>query len=366
MKIDEKIRTERGASKLLFKFLLNGIRFKEYIKLISSRASLQKSMIDAYYNALNKILAPVEAVIPMCFPMEAVVAGMKFKKNVTTTKLIPYLFDPFVESHTLHRAKWNKRLKRKANLKVEKNMFDLSTKVFCVNHMLHHFDKFSNSHGRIISTEHPMLKENINNLTINREGENKAPLILTYTGVFDKVVRNPDYLLKTMQFVLSDYDSELHLYTSGNCGDIIDPYTKEAEGKIVNHGYVSKKDADIAVASSGILVSVGNRDNLQSPSKVFEYISAGKPIVHFYNRDDDSIVDLLKSYPISLCLKQDKGLIEQNAKSIIKFYQECNGKTLKFSEIEYKFRKASPKYIASQILNIIIDKENENESKELM
>lgn len=178
-------------------------------------------------------------------------------------------------------------------------------------------------------------------------------VIFTYTGVFDRYVRNPEYFLRTIHSVVSKCNAELHLYTYGNCGNIIDKYIKNANGKIINHGYVKKKEADAAVANSNILISVGNRDSIQSPSKIFEYMSAGKPIVHFYTADDDINMKILKDYPLCLCLKQDEALLQENAEKFVRFCQEYKNKTLDFTEVEKIYYYATPKVIAEQMLDVI-------------
>jgi hypothetical protein len=39
-------------------------------------------------------------------------------------------------------------------------------------------------------------------------------------------------------------------------------------------------------------------------SKIFEYISCGKPIVHFYTANNDAKLKILKEYPLALCLSK--------------------------------------------------------------
>lgn len=157
--LNEKIRNKSGIANKWFNFLLNCVQAKEYLQIIFSRVSLNKALVNAYFNVLDNIKEPLDVIIPFCLPMEAVVAGMEYKKKTPGVKLIPYLFDPFVESHTLHRTIWNKKIKKKANIKIEKSMLELSTKLFCVNHLYPHFATYNSSPGSIISTEHPLLKK---------------------------------------------------------------------------------------------------------------------------------------------------------------------------------------------------------------
>ncbi len=352
LKLNNKIMKTNGNAHKWYTLLLNGVRAKEYLQVVFSKASIKKNLVRSYLSALGDIKEPITAVIPLCFPMDAVLAGMEYKKKVPEIKLIPYLFDPFVESHTLHRTEWNKKIKKQTHLKIEKKMLENSSKVFCVNQLKSHFYMFGNNEKSIVVTEHPLLKKK-QTKECTKDVEIDAKVIVTYTGVFDSLIRNPEYFLRTMKQVFCGLKSELHLYTYGNCGKLIKKYTDESEGKIINHGYVTKEQADNAITQSHVLVSVGNIDNSQVPSKIIEYISACKPIIHFYTADDDVNINILKDYSLSLCLKQDDALFQQNADDFIKFCHKNINSTLDFGEVEKVYYSSTPKFIADQILSVI-------------
>ncbi|MCO5385780.1 MAG: glycosyltransferase [Desulfosporosinus sp.] len=356
LKLGEKMKTSASIIKKCYNLLLNIVRAKEYLQIVLSTVSLNKGWVRSYRRALENIKDPIDVIIPLCFPMEAVAAGMEYKHMHKSVKIIPYLFDPFVESHTLHRAEWNKRLKRKNNMMIETYMLNISSKVFCVNQLQEHFIQYTHYLGNLIFNEHPLLIKIYKESSQIKVG--KGNIHLTYAGVFDKKIRNPEYLLKFMLRTLPEIDAKLHLYSYGNCVNVVEKYSDESKGSITNHGFVPKEEANRAVYASDILVCVGNIDNLQVPSKIFEYMSTGKPIVHFYTADDDVNVKILKDYPLCLCLKQDKNLFMENRKKFIKFCQDNKGKTLDFSEVEKFYYYATPEFIAKQMMEIIDSGEN--------
>jgi hypothetical protein len=116
--ITERINKNNGIIKNWYKLLLNGVRAKEFLQVIFSRASIRNNLVNSYLDALNNMEEPIDIIIPMCFPMEAVVAATYYKKKFKFVKLIPYLFDSFVESRKLHRTRFNKIIKRKNNIKI--------------------------------------------------------------------------------------------------------------------------------------------------------------------------------------------------------------------------------------------------------
>ena len=46
------------------------------------------------------------------------------------------------------------------------------------------------------------------------------------------------------------------------------------------------------VNSAHCLLSIGNKNPNQIPSKVIEYLATGKPIIHFTEIDDDPVIKL--------------------------------------------------------------------------
>ncbi len=61
-------------------------------------------------------------------------------------------------------------------------------------------------------------------------------------------------------------------------------YVKKAGGRIIKHGLVDTNEIKTVLADADILVNVGNAVAEVKPSKTFEYISTGKPIVNFYQK----------------------------------------------------------------------------------
>ncbi len=342
----------KGIIKQWYTLLLNVVRVKEYLQIIFSRASIKTDIVSSYLRVLDNIKEHIDVVIPLCYPMDAVVAGMEYKKKVQKIKLMPYLFDPFVESKTLHRTGWNKQLKKRANIKIEACMINLSAKVFCANHLKLHFSQFNKYENSFVFTEQPLLKKK-QAKDCSKDDIVNPKIIATYTGIFELLIRNPEYFLRTMVDVLYSCNSELHLYTYSNCEKLIERYVNGSAGKIINHGFVTKEQADNAIIQSDVLMSVGNIDNTQVPSKIIEYISVCKPIIHFYTADNDEVLKTLNNYPLSICLKQDEALRKENVQKCVSFFMESKFKTIDFSKVEDTYYSSTPKFIADQILNII-------------
>jgi glycosyltransferase involved in cell wall biosynthesis len=235
-------------------------------------------------------------------------------------------------------------------------MMETSYKVFCANQLKDHFLKYDKYNNKLIFTEQPLLLKlpKINILT-KRESKKYDYKIynLVFTGALLKRYVIPNYMLNLLLNIRKKINFIMHLYVAGNCENILEKYQKLMPKNIVNHGYVNKNNISSIINNSDILINIAELKGIQISSKIFEYMSTGKPIIHFYNNPEDINLKILADYPLCLCLKQDKNLLKDNANKFIKFCIESKGKAIKFEVIEKIFYYATPRYIANMIDNII-------------
>ncbi len=240
---------------------------------------------------------PIDVVFTVSYPFSAHLAGEKFKKAFGDVKWLAYTVDVF---YTRHRC-W----KRALNMKCEK-AFTVEKRVL------------SNADTNFLSEE---VYENCPELFVGST-EKTAPLPyllcyndvqsdkrfdptkinLVYAGRFFKDIRSPEHLLKTF-LSIEESDIILHLFSASNCETMIDQYTEKSNGRIIKHGMVGYNEIQGVLAGADILISVGNAVPEVKPSKTFEYIATGKPIVNFYQhglRDE-----VLEKYPCVLQIGDD-------------------------------------------------------------
>ena len=111
------------------------------------------------------------------------------------------------------------------------------------------------------------------------------------------------------------------------------------------------------LSSADFLVAVGNSVSNQVPSKIFEYISFGKPIIYFFEVDDDSNLEILKKYPNSICIKQEKNITEESTLELKHFCENNNNRTTPFEKVAELYPDALPEYTASLIESILEEKQ---------
>lgn len=349
-RLNEKINSRNGLTQEINKVLLNLYKVFIAIKMLFLNATIKNELIEAFYGALKEIDEPIDLIIPSSLPFESVLSSIEYiSRNNVETKVIPYLFDQFTDNPSLHRTRWNKMIKRKNHLKLEEYILANSHSILIMNQLEKHFrHNFSAYADKVNVVEHPLLKVN----TCNYENLNSDNINIVYTGSFYKKIRNPEYFLNVAEQSLHEIDAVLNIYSFGNCENIIENYSKRYPLKILNHGKVTTEKAYDAISSSDILVAVGNSDNSQIPSKIFEYMSFGKPIVYFYTVDDDANLKVLERYPYRVFIKQDYELMDENVKRFVGFCNSYSKIRVGYNEIKKIYVDATPRYTADLIINL--------------
>ncbi|MEA4820738.1 MAG: hypothetical protein VB122_00665, partial [Erysipelotrichales bacterium] len=315
--------------------------------------TIQKPLVKEYVKALSSI-DDVDLIVPTCYPFEAIIAAQEYKNNINNNvQIIPYLFDKFSDSPTLHRNQLNKKIKYKNHLLLEEQMIKSSVRVLYVDSwivkMKKHFSKYNE---KLIHVEHPLIIDHFSELSSDSKKTINEDINITYTGVIDKRVRPPYNTLNIIsRMIEKDNKLKFHFYVLGNCIDEIDYYNKKYPNNIYNHGQVESNIALSKIKESSILLSIGNTDVTLIPSKVFEYMSSGKPIIHFFYSEEDRVISMLKDYKLARCMNQNEKISDSEINMLIEFCNDNKIENKPFEEVERIFYKANPRFIANIILN---------------
>jgi len=338
----------KGISKKFASLRLNLHKFIQAAKIVFSNVSIKKELVDLYVARLLSINEKIDVIIPASMPFESVVAAYQYKKNFDSgVMMIPYLFDQFTNSQTLHRLVINKILKRKKHIEFENKILVNSNFILAMHSLKKYYTKELPQISNIIYVEHPLVKQIDNYVHTFSDTIN-----ISYIGGFYKNYVEPEYLLKL--FKNTKINAKLNLYIIGNCNDVINKFINKYPNKIINHGSVDKNMTNKKLKESDILINVAEKKGIQMSSKIFEYISHGKPIVHFYIFDHDVNLKILKNYPLSLCLKQNQSTLEYNIKKFEWFCTENRNKKVSSEEVLKLFPDAIPEYTADLIEKLVL------------
>ena len=318
------------------KLLLQLLRIWRTGRMLLGKDLINQALVDAYTQGINRIKEPIDIIIPTCNPMESGIAALDYKaKDSQRVKILPVLFDLFAERAFLNRFKWNKKIKN--NRAIEKKLFEISEHVFYVHNWSEYLERnFKKYTGKFTEIEHPLLvlPERFSGMQIT----NKVPIVV-YTGTVDIINRNPKWAVTLLAEAAKKNKFEAHFYSFGNGEQVITAAAKHSNC-IHEMGRVTTQVAAKARSEADLLLSLGNKNTSQIPSKLFEYIATGKPIIHLAVSNNDPAISLLASYPYALVLVNDSG--DDCTVQLVDFIKKYSGKELDFPTISKLFPEALP------------------------
>lgn len=353
-----KIRnSEKCYKRQWYRFLLTIKRIAFYVPRLIRMQSFSrktKNKIKLEVERLNRD-QKIDVIIPVSAPHEEVFAGVEIKKVLgQNVMLFIYQLDRYANNNLLYENSINRKIKYPNNLRLEVDAMNACDGLFILPALQEHYRNrmFEKYLSKIVVTEHPLVKE-IDVLNRLQE-EHCGAVNVLYAGSLYQKLRNPTYLFDILcNDIFNDNKVVLYLYSFGNCQHIIDKYKERLSGKMHNFDRVSSEEITKIMLESDILLTIGNNSENEVPSKLFEYLSFCKPIIHLYYSEKDAYLEYLKSYPYSLCLKMDENFLEHNSRTFHSFcIQNCDVK-IDFEDIRESYMSCTPGYVAKQFVSLI-------------
>jgi len=344
-----------GASGRVARWRLMSHRVFGALKRLFAPETIDRRLVATYDSALKALNFSPNAIVPLVLPFESAIAALQYKRTNPTAKLIPYLFDNFVESGSLHVTKLARSLKRGRHIRLEHQVLTESDAVMAMHPLHVHYQKHFDFEllRKVTVLEHPLLVRpgrvyaNPNNA--------RAATRLCFTGSLIRGYVEADYLLRVLAMVQVQNQTCADFYVMGNGASKIETGTSPGGIAVHNRGRVAKPVADAAVRDADILLNIGEVQGKQISSKIFEYMATGKPLIHFSYTADDVVTRILNKYPLALCILQDEALLSQNAKAIADFITTQRGVQLLFSEVAALYPEALPATTANMMRSLFRD-----------
>lgn len=285
------------------------------------------SYVKAARKQLEKIHAdrPIDVIFSVGAPIAAHTAARKFWKKHPEIRWVTYTVDSY--------AAQNKGIAKA--LAFESSVLEASDKVLLSEEIYDNnpalYEKFRDKCEALPYLMPPTPQRAEGTQYFDLEKTN-----LVYAGRFYKAIRHPEYLL---QLALEmDESCVLHLYCQSDCDGLIDDYVHRSGGKIQRHQPVSVEEIQRIYTQADVLVNVGNNTPEFKPSKTFEYIASGKPILNIYY--EGQFDEVLAQNPLALQLGRDMPSREAVVQ-LRSFLQSSHNKTLSRPEIDNIYPKHS-------------------------
>ena len=135
-------------------------------------------------------------------------------------------------------------------------------------------------------------------LQIQSEPTPDSEIRLLYAGNLSLEARNPIPFLDTLEKLAEGLGKRIIFDICGQADEALRrEWTRGYKNIILNErGWVSEEILNAAILSADILVNIGNREEHLIPSKLFKYMSAGKPIIHLCSALCDPCLPYLEVY----------------------------------------------------------------------
>ncbi len=291
---------------------------------------------------LNKVGDKYDCIIAVVANFNNAYAAVRYG-NKTNKPVIIYQVDPIATNYCL------KQYKKKLQ-KLEKYLYDGAKYVFTTPIIKEEQEKL----GRVdLNKFIPVEFPNVVNLCaapINRANEQ---IVCTFCGNIYGGIRDARYTLELFSKLPPNSNVVLHFIGAGQ-QDLLEEYEAGAlRGRLIRKGTLSKEESVQCMQQSDFLINIGNVVTNQVPSKIFDYISTGLPIINICVNADCPTIPYLTKYGLALnVIQSDNGNIPQDQiKLLQEFLTTAQGKRLEYKEIHEKFLTCTPEYVAKLMLS---------------
>lgn len=259
--------------------------FLEYLFVKKGREILKKNKYDI--------------VIAFSYPFIMEKYANKITTN-TKSVFLSYQFDPYYNNILIKNSNNNNVLKE------EIVVLSNATKIFLppIDYELNMKNNWfpQTIKNKYVEMPFALLREPIESYQ-NPLIKNTDHLNFVYAGALYDNVRNPFPIIDFFTQINIKYRLHLYYISEEKISEQLLLREKEINGDLLLYRNYPKETCDNALFFSDIIINIGNNILNQTPSKIYEMISYGKPIVNFYTLDGDTSKKMLDKYPLKINIK---------------------------------------------------------------
>lgn len=280
-----------------------------------------------------------DVIIPFLGEFDFSLAAMQIKRTMPNINLVIYQVDPYASNEVCSlrtRKKW---------IALERMLYQTADAILTTPILL---EEARQRYGAEITDK--MVAMEFPNV-VPRSGGEKRPrdgnIRCVFTGNIYGNIRNPDYTFRLFQ----NLGENIRLDLYGKIPEIARAGAEAAGHRV--HGPKSLDEIRSVLEEADFLVNIGNSMRNQVPSKIFEYISYGKPIINICKNRDCPTLPYMEKYPYVLNLFEEEDLLEEQREKLQQFIRAYCNRQVSGDEIEKRYRECTPQYCAEQILGTI-------------
>lgn len=323
-------------------------------------ACFNRPLLERFFNeypmnhALLQLLQSREyaAFITLSAPIEPHEAALTLSRagKLKGHKWYPYFMDP-------HAAYIGLADRYDALMKREMEIYERADDVFTTREIYE--DNRQHPLKAYLDKTIPVGYVNLRQLTpqVRPSYLSKDKITCVYTGsLFDSRVREPGYFFQMLQDCDDRFEIHIVCYElDGHNRRLKETYV-DHNPHIVWHDRASMEECLNLMCWADVLINLGNRCTNQTPSKIFDYISAGKPIVNIHPLPNDTAKPYLDRYPLILDIQEKTSLDHEDARRFMDFCAANRGQSVPFEEVNALYGDMAS-YSAAQAFAEVIERQ---------
>ena len=276
-------KTIYSILKKIYRFLFKTFSWPDYAMFWAITIFRNRKQINNNY----------DIIISVSLPFTSHLSAYILKKRIHADWYMD-IGDPFTLK--INSPENNKFFYSFINKFYERKFYKIASKIIFTHKEVAeiHKNKFNIDESKIV-LGYPIASVNEQNLYIASNFNYKVtPIKIGYFGAFTKSVREPNNYINNISNLLNE-DFEHKWYINEESKKYFASIKKPSFHKFID--IVPRDEAfNIMVNEIHILLSIGNLNKYQMPSKVIEYLSLGKPVLHYAEIENDPIYNFEKLF----------------------------------------------------------------------
>ena len=329
---------------------LSGVLQKATLRV--RREYFKRDFLDSFtIRSISRALASLsneafDVLIPVAGYYDSVQAAMRFMQH-HPARLIIYQVDPCSSNQAFdaHTSK-----KRRT---FERRMYAQADAVITTPILLRELRNTVSDDllKKAVAMEFPNVSPK-HDKGSNEQRQCTGDYVCVFAGSIYSQARNPAYTFKLF-FMLREKHIRLRMIGVEKKAAAVYVKNGALSDNVEFYGTVPLEQAQKHMEEADVLINIGNIMTNQVPSKIFEYISSGKPIVNICTSHDCPTQPYLEKYPYVLNLFECDTDFDAQVQKLEAFIKENAGKRVSADYIMQTYEKCTAQYCAKQMIDVI-------------
>lgn len=281
----------------------------------------------------------IDLIIAVYRPFEGIGAALKYKEKYPKCMVCGYFLDSLLEFVPLGL---NKKIYREIVYKNEKEYLKNMDIILKPKGDRKYYEKYGMK-NEIEYVQFPVF------VKVESDKEYQFPegeYSFVFAGSLNSIYRSPEYLLRVLNEMYKD-NLMVHLHFFGTYDKIseLKKWKEEYKEVFTYHGRVSFEDSRSVIKNADILVNITNKNMDMVPSKIYEIMAQGKPILNVNSNKNDICVKCFGDYPLLCNINAVDDKVAESSKKIKNFICNDLNKKIDFDKIYENNYTSTPTYI---------------------